>query len=656
MSQRPLRWLGVVTIAAIIGATAFATFAALGAERDDERERRSEVVGLVVRDLADTLDAASASVDGLVAVVETSDDVSRPVLQHVAAVPLARQPALTALAWTRLPAGAAFAAADEPVILAREGSGAGGSPLSSPAVRSAAAAARDAGTTRMTTPIDAPGGGREVLLVTPVYAPGAPLPDTGARRRALRGFVTGALDVDGLAREVGEELPPGARLAVADGDAPVIGGPDVSSGGEAGVVDFAGRRWAVEVAGVGGTSSAIPVTVALGGLLLAGVVALLFVESGNRERAALAVAATRSAESQEARAALRRLTVRHELILASAGDGIIGVDRDGHATFVNAAAARMLGRAEQDLEGTPADELGLPWLHAAMVGGEPRRGEEDLRRPDGSTIIAEHTTTPIMEDGQTIGAVVAFRDVTERHNREEQRRKSLAAAEERAAVDPLTGLANHRTFHERLRTEVEGARRRRRGLALVLMDLDHFKRVNDVHGHQVGDRVLQHAARVLAAETRAGELVARVGGEEFAMILPEADADEALQAAERVRRGVSAADFPTVGRMTMSAGVCDISQAADADALYRLADGRSTGRSIMGATWSCGTPRRSHGRCRPRSRPSASSASRRWSASASSPGSWTRRTPPRGATPSGSPRSARSSRTPWGGRRSAAAC
>ena len=576
MRQRPLRWLGVVTIAAIVGATALATFAAVGAERDDERDERSAVVSLVVRDLADTLDAASASVDGLVAVVETSDDVSRPVLEHVAAVPLARQPALTALAWTRLPAGAAFAGADDPVVLARTGSAADGadaSSLSLPAVRSAAAAARDAGTTRMTTPIDAPGGGQEVLLVTPVYAPGAPLSDTAARRRALRGFVTAALDVDGLAREVGDDLPEGARLAVTDGDAPLIGGPDVSSGDEAGVVDFAGRRWAVAVAGVGGASSAMPLTVALGGLLLAGVVALLFVESGNRERAALAVAATRSAESQEARAALRRLTVRHELILASAGDGIIGVDRDGQTTFVNAAAARMMGRAGQDLEGMPADELGLPWLRAALVGGEPRSGEEDLRRPDESTIIAEHITTPIVEDGQTIGAVVAFRDVTERHKREEQRRKSLAAAEERAAVDPLTGLANHRTFHERLRTEVEGARRRRRGLALVLMDLDHFKRVNDVHGHQVGDRVLQHAARVLAAETRAGELVARVGGEEFAMILPEADADEALQAAERVRRGVSAADFPTVGRMTMSAGVCDISQATDADALYRLADG-----------------------------------------------------------------------------------
>ena len=104
--------------------------------------------------------------------------------------------------------------------------------------------------------------------------------------------------------------------------------------------------------------------------------------------------------------------------------------------------------------------------------------------------------------------MITFRDVTERRKRDEERGRTLAAAEERAAVNPLTGLANHRTFHERLRAEVEGARRRKRGLALVLMDLDHFKRVNDVHGHQVGDRVLQHAAQ----RARGRDAGGRAGG------------------------------------------------------------------------------------------------------------------------------------------------
>ena len=481
MRQRPFRLLGVLTIAAILGATALATFASIGAGRDDARDQRRDVTARVVNDLAGRIEAASASVEALKVVVKASGDLSPEGFQHVAAVALARQPALTTLAWSRLPAGGAFAAAEDPVIASRAASGAAGTgnPLALPAVRSAAAGAAADRTPRMSAPVNAAGDGRQVFLVAPVYAPGAPLTDIAARRAALRGVVTGALDAGALGEELAAALPGGARLRVTDGDAPVIGAGGGAWGGDPGVADAAGRRLTVEVAGTGGTSSTMPLAIALGGVLLASVVGLLFWESGNRERAALAVAATRSAESREARAALRRLTVRHELILASAGDGIIGVDREGHATFVNAAAARMLGRAGQDLGGAAAQELGLPWLDAALAEGEPRSGEEDLLRPDGSTIVAEHVTTPIVEDGQAIGAVITFRDVTARHKRDEQRSLTLAAAEERAAVNPLTGLANHRTFHERLRAEVEGARRRKRGLALVLMDLDHFKRVND---------------------------------------------------------------------------------------------------------------------------------------------------------------------------------
>jgi diguanylate cyclase (GGDEF)-like protein/PAS domain S-box-containing protein len=306
--------------------------------------------------------------------------------------------------------------------------------------------------------------------------------------------------------------------------------------------------------------------VGLGGLILAAAVALLFVESSNRQRSALDLAARRSAE-------LARLQVRHDLILTSAGEGIVGIDPGGRATFVNPAAARMLGWSAEELIGTRIGEGIMPSLGPALSAGRVESGEQRVRRRDGSTFPAEHTVTPIVEDGASLGAVVTFRDITARKRLEAQTLESLAAAEERAAIDPLTGLANHRTFHERLRSEVERARRRERSLALVLMDLDHFKRVNDAHGHQVGDRVLQRAAGILASETRVSEMIARVGGEEFAMILPEADADEAMRAAERVRRAIAVADFPTIGRMTMSAGVCLFEHARNAEDLYRLADG-----------------------------------------------------------------------------------
>jgi diguanylate cyclase (GGDEF)-like protein/PAS domain S-box-containing protein len=142
-----------------------------------------------------------------------------------------------------------------------------------------------------------------------------------------------------------------------------------------------------------------------------------------------------------------------------------------------------------------------------------------------------------------------------------------------AGTDPLTGLANHRTFQERLREEVHRADRYGRQLGLVLLDVDHFKAVNDGYGHQVGDLVLSELARRLRQACRSGELVARIGGEEFAWLLPETDAGAALSAAERARELIAATPFPTVGTVTVSGGTCVLAAAGDADSLVRFADG-----------------------------------------------------------------------------------
>jgi diguanylate cyclase (GGDEF)-like protein/putative nucleotidyltransferase with HDIG domain len=150
--------------------------------------------------------------------------------------------------------------------------------------------------------------------------------------------------------------------------------------------------------------------------------------------------------------------------------------------------------------------------------------------------------------------------------------RSLASAEERAAVDPLTGLANHRTFHEALRARVREARRSGASLGLVLLDLDHFKQVNDTHGHHAGDRVLREVARRLGQAAREGDLIARIGGEEFGWILPGADAVQALAAAERAR-SLIAEGLEGIGRLSASAGVCELACAATADELFELADG-----------------------------------------------------------------------------------
>jgi diguanylate cyclase (GGDEF)-like protein/PAS domain S-box-containing protein/putative nucleotidyltransferase with HDIG domain len=141
-----------------------------------------------------------------------------------------------------------------------------------------------------------------------------------------------------------------------------------------------------------------------------------------------------------------------------------------------------------------------------------------------------------------------------------------------ASTDAVTGLANHRTFQERLRSEVTRARRYERHLSLVLLDIDHFKDINDAHGHQAGDKVLAELGRRLATQAREGETIARIGGEEFAWLMPETERDSAYQAAERVRRAIESEPFPRVGRVTVSAGVCASDSELDGEELVRLAD------------------------------------------------------------------------------------
>jgi diguanylate cyclase (GGDEF)-like protein len=121
--------------------------------------------------------------------------------------------------------------------------------------------------------------------------------------------------------------------------------------------------------------------------------------------------------------------------------------------------------------------------------------------------------------------------------------------------DSLTGLLNHRAFHEQLAREVAQAARDGEPLAVLVVDADHFKKVNDEHGHLVGDEVLKALAATIVAETRAGDLCARVGGEEFCVALPRATRAEAHEVAERVRLAVAALDVVTPITVSIGVGV-----------------------------------------------------------------------------------------------------
>ena len=141
-----------------------------------------------------------------------------------------------------------------------------------------------------------------------------------------------------------------------------------------------------------------------------------------------------------------------------------------------------------------------------------------------------------------------------------------------ARTDSLTGLWNRRHFEDTVETEIERARRYGTPLSLLTLDADHFKRINDSHGHHVGDDVLREIARLLGLQIRRSDLLCRWGGEEFMVLVPETDGDRAAAMAEKIRERVAAHEFDGVGRVTVSIGVGQAGPHETADAWLRRVD------------------------------------------------------------------------------------
>jgi diguanylate cyclase (GGDEF)-like protein len=155
------------------------------------------------------------------------------------------------------------------------------------------------------------------------------------------------------------------------------------------------------------------------------------------------------------------------------------------------------------------------------------------------------------------------------------RERSDGRSRQLALTDPMTGCANRRALEDRVRTELAWARQAKRPLSILVTDVDKFKRVNDEHGHAVGDAVIRHVAEVLKAGVRRSDLVARYGGEEFCVLLPQADAAHAAALAERLRQTLAGGPVPEVGlSITASFGVAGFAAADDEswEDLFRRAD------------------------------------------------------------------------------------
>ncbi len=269
------------------------------------------------------------------------------------------------------------------------------------------------------------------------------------------------------------------------------------------------------------------------------------------ERGALSRVATAVAEAGEF-SAIADLIAKEAALLVGAESGAL-VRFQGDEGLVLGAAGPSLRVGDR-----------VPLL-ASVAGGlvAPIWVEHE---PWGMVLARGLTPTPTGEpDAQRLGRIAPLASLAVSNSRSRERLLALAA------TDPLTGLVNHGAFHRRLGEESARARRASSPLTLVMIDLDHFKRVNDTHGHQVGDEVLREVARRLLECARREDVPARVGGEEFAWLLPGSDLGQGMEAAERLRARIAGADFPVVGRLTGSLGVATLA-GGSADDLARHAD------------------------------------------------------------------------------------
>ncbi|PPK98393.1 diguanylate cyclase (GGDEF)-like protein [Kineococcus xinjiangensis] len=284
---------------------------------------------------------------------------------------------------------------------------------------------------------------------------------------------------------------------------------------------------------------------------------------------------------------LQVVPVARAQVVDTLQDGVFVVDHAGRVVDVNRAGQTMIRRIRPDL---PAELVGLP-------------AREVLRRPEVRPLL-EETCQRIVEvapglhldlrssvhvdaRGNLLARVVTARDVSEAVAADRALREHVATIEElreqlqeEAVRDALTGLHNRRHLMASLDRALADAAATGEPVGLVLMDVDHFKSVNDTHGHQVGDDVLCAVAHSLLAGTREGDTVARYGGEEFVVLLPGAGVEATMRRAEQIRTRCEATVVPLVGAdgprslsVTISAGVAvHPADGADARALVAAAD------------------------------------------------------------------------------------
>jgi diguanylate cyclase (GGDEF)-like protein len=291
-------------------------------------------------------------------------------------------------------------------------------------------------------------------------------------------------------------------------------------------------------------------------------------------------------QSSQSEQEARTLLVRHiERILPGSGAAVLNRD-NADEKLQPLLSARASETSLKDIATGPLNPqscLAVRLNHAH----ERAPGDQSLVECEVcGKVAANIACEPLLVGGEVIGAVLVAQ---EKKIRSDQRRgvheavtqaapilanqRNLALAERRATSDLLTGLPNRRAADEALRRMAAHAARAENPLAAVLLDLDHFKQINDIHGHKTGDEVLAAIGALLTQSLRTSDFAARYGGEEFLLLLPDTDKEGAMIAAEKVRTAMERRGFSRMTTVTGSFGIAVLpDDAGEIDQLIREAD------------------------------------------------------------------------------------
>lgn len=274
-----------------------------------------------------------------------------------------------------------------------------------------------------------------------------------------------------------------------------------------------------------------------------------------------------------------------ENLIASSVVGIISTDARGRITLFNAGAEVMFGAQARDYLARPVASLFLNGEREferieeqLKAKGQLASYETEIMTAVGEDLFVDLSVSRLKGSKDEEGLLLTLKDIGDRKRLESELKASNLILEKLSLTDGLTNLFNHRHFQERLKDEFDRAARYETSFGLIILDLDDFKQVNDLHGHQTGDQVLAKAAEIIRGSIRQVDIPARYGGEEFAVILPQIGQKEAITVSERIKMAFER--FEGLGknapglRITASLGVACYpeSSARNTEELIRFAD------------------------------------------------------------------------------------